>query len=209
MNEHDPNAAHAIPSEDLFAFFQNEVIEVAKDTSTTVPADTQIYLANLLVRFARTEGLFVQQDGELEREPLALLLRKALEQEDAARLRTMARLGDVALYTSGFLAEDIESRGLDLSYYIQMGGMAYNSAAELANRRARASTFHPLYSRLAEHFRDLVRVLWTLADRARSLSPADLVRLYRRWERTGSERLAHRLTRNGILLAAPAEPARC
>ena len=189
--------------DNLQSFFQTEVLRTASDLGTSAPAETQIYLAGLLSRYSRTDTAFPQQpdaDGRYNEEPLAFILKRALEADEHERVRVLKRLGDVALYTSGLFAERIEQQGMDVRYYIEMGGMAYSNVSSLSSKGHRLRQLGELYEGLARHFTDLVDVLWELADRTRMSSDGGLLELYRRWERTQSDRLARKLTSQGFIL---------
>lgn len=190
-------------------FFHGEVSRTAEELGNRCPADTQIYLAELLVRFSKAESLFIRWEGQLETEPLAFILKRALESDEDGRIRSLKQLGDMALFTSGFFAERVERRGMDVDYYIDMGGMAYANVATLAAHRPQAMGYRELYEKLAQHFADLVDVLWEVADRSRTRTTEGLLKLYRKWEETRSARLARKLTRNGFILGPDGRPCEC
>lgn len=190
-------------------FFHDEVARTASELGNRVPADTQLYLADLMVRFASTDRLYEVRDGKRDEEPLAFMLKRALELDEDGRIRTLKHLGDIALFTSGVFPERVERRGVEIDYYIRMGGMAYSNVATLATHRARGIGFAELYSKLAEHFRDLVTVLWEVADTTRATTTQGLLDLYRKWEQTRSERLARKLTKSGFILGPNGRPCEC
>lgn len=190
------------PTSSLYEFFQAEVVQTTSELRKDVPADTQIYLANLLARFASSDSVFVPMEGRKELEPLAFVLKRAVEAEDeAGRVRELKHLGDIALYTSGFFSDRIERRGVEVDYYIEMGGMAYRNVSDLAGHRSIAAGFRDLYAKLSRHFADLVTVLWELAERSRMTTARGLLELYQKWEQTGSDRLRRKLVRQGLILA--------
>jgi hypothetical protein len=189
----------------LQQFFRNEVIETAERLGNRVPPAVQLYLANLLTRFAKSDQVFSSIEGRNELEPLTLMLTRALEQDDNGRIGTLKHLGDVALYTSGLFSERIERRGVEVDYYIEMGGMAYFNVATMSSKRLRGGNFHELYSMLSEHFRHMVTLLWEFSDSLQSLNASELLAAYRQWERTGSRRLERRLIKGGLLVVRGSE----
>jgi hypothetical protein len=192
----------SLTHQSLEQFFQNEVIETAQRMGNRVPPPVQLYLANLLVRFAKSERVFVDIEGRNELEPLVLMLNRALEEEEEnRRIGTLKHMGDVALYTSGLFSERIERGGVEVDYYIEMGGMAYSNVASLSSGRSHGSRFCELYSMLSEHFRSLVNLLWEFSDSLLDdLDATQLLALYHQWHHTGSRRLERRLVRNGFIL---------
>ena len=192
---------NTIEQQSLYEFFQNEIGQTARDLGTNIPPTTQIYVANLLTRFVKSDQVFVTMEGQRQLEPLAFILKRALEQSEHERIHTLKHLGDMALYTSGFFSERIEMRGVQVDYYIEMGGMAYSSVADLSSNRAQVGTWRDLYSTLSDHFRDLVSLLWAFDERTSEDNSVNLLELYKRWEKTQSRRLEEQLLRRGFILA--------
>lgn len=211
-----PSGSHSEPAADgsltveaqsLYDYFQHEMARLVGALGKAIPVEAQIYLANLCARFTKSDQLFVDHEGRRELEPLAFILRRATECDDESqRMATLRHLGDVALYTSGFLSDRIEHRGLDVDYFIHMGGQAYSSASDLAARHAGRRPLRPLYDALSRHFKELVHVLWELAGRANRKAES-LLRTYEDWQRTGSERKERELVRAGFVLGS--RPALC
>lgn len=192
--------------ETLYEFFHKEVTTTVQKLGKDVPHEAQIYVANLLTRFSDPSEIFVKMEGKSELEPMAFMLQRALEDPiESRKIQTLQKMGDLAMFQSGFLPERIESRGLRLDYYINMGGMAYESASTLS--RGGRSPFRHLLQRLAQCFRDLVHVLWELSDNSRMASDVGLISLYERWQKTGSERLERKLVKSGLILTP--EPIAC
>src|SRR5438132_549970 len=71
------------------AEFFRELPSLATETQRArVHQATELYLASLLSGSLQTESLLVrEEDGSLQRRPLALLFKEALEEEGAARAR--------------------------------------------------------------------------------------------------------------------------
>ncbi len=113
-----------VTSRSLYDYFQAEVAQVATDLRSRAPADAQVYVADLLARFGSSDRLFVVMEGRRETEPLALILKRAMEADEAGRVQELRRLGDVALYTTGLFPERLQRRGMELDYFIRMGGTA-------------------------------------------------------------------------------------
>ena len=80
---------------------------------------------------------------------------------------------------------------MDLDYYISLGGYAYSRLA------SHDDAFADVFGELAEKFVPVVDVLSDISDRSRS-SNRDVLRLYERWLRTGSERDRLLLAEKGL-----------
>ena len=180
---------------DVREFFRAALQHALRHQHVSVREHTEHYVVNLLAMFARTEALFEPAPGQTARlKPLAKILAEAVETNDERlRYRLLQRLGDVALFISGFLAG--HSRGaVDVNYHVAMGGRAYGVLAQApanGSKRALSSVF----AELEDKFQPLVDALNEIGDGADRDSPQDLLRLYELWQRTGSRR-AHRLLIN-------------
>jgi hypothetical protein len=151
---------------------------------------TEYYLVNLLCRFIRPDT----QPGAAADEPLAVRLARALQSggsEQRARLRA---LGDFSLFMSGCFPDSFRRRTIDVDYYVSMGEYAYGSLS-----RRDEDAFCEVFAELARKFVGFTDVLADVSERAGLSSPADELRLYEKWLRTGSDRDGQRLIQRGIV----------
>ena len=107
------------------------------------------------------------------------------------------------LYALGFFGDHIEQKGIDRSYVVTVGQSAYQHAAAMFRLKARVTEKGPnVLSELAikfDRFADVLRDVaeGTLASNARD--QRSVLRLYERWLKTGSARLAEELGVHGII----------
>jgi len=134
---------------------------------------------------------------------LAEALLSARLQQGAARLRRLRSLGDRALFTAGFFGDSLARKVVDIDYYGDVGRAAYANLAESLARQVRETSWTGLYAELAQRFDEFVDVLAEVGDRTRGRDAENLLRLYERYLRTGSNRDRERLLRRGY-----APPAR-
>lgn len=111
--------------------------------------DTESYLVFLLMRHLRDAGL----GGRV----LALDSLLALAAQGAQRRDALRDVGDRCLLIAGWYPAQAEQRLVSLDYFLTLGAHAY---AELAH--ATRSAWSELYTRLAQAFARLVRVLVAL-----------------------------------------------
>jgi len=188
----DPPVLSSQPIKD---FFRDLLQRAMENQRAQVQPLTELYVVNLLHEYLLSEVLYVQsEDGRLEQKPLAFLLKEALEEAGPARMHMLRRLGDTSLFVSGFFPDSLARRSslVDVDYYIAMGGRAYDAVGTLAGHR-------DLWSELSGRFRLLVDLLNEVSERTLASTNAGLVRLYDRWMKTGSERLATLLARQGVV----------
>jgi hypothetical protein len=188
-------------------WFRELVADTLSARRLKIQEVTEFYLVDLLTRFLEKERLFVEEpDGTVRVEPLALILLRALEADRRARAVHLRRLGDTALFVSGFFADSLARSPVDIDYYISMGERAYSALAESERR---GPGLDALYAELSERFEQFVDLFAEIAELSELRSNRGLVRLYERFLHTRSERVAQLLRERGVaLFAGPGAPPR-
>ena len=186
--------------QNLADYFRTSIDGVMSRQGVDVDPHAAHYVANLLTLFSRSEE-FYEDDGERYRlRPLALMMADAADARTAAeRNYSLQRIGDVALFISGFFADSLANKPVDVDYYIYMGGSAYGSLSEEVRGTFRGNAFADIYRELAVKFQVLVDVLNEVRDEARGESDRDLLRTYEIWLKTGSRRARKLLADNGVV----------
>jgi hypothetical protein len=187
----------AIVAAQSVAGFFGEVVEDAIKARRVDATDgaTQ-YLVGLLTDYAHPD----KPAGEALERPMTILLDEALHVPDPAeRFERLRILGDGVLYGCGFFGDHFEARGIDLAYLEGLGTRAYGAASSMLygghDRR-------DLFGELAQKFAIFVDVVAEVANATLAMgteSPKALLKIYERWLKTGSERLASALTSQGVV----------
>jgi len=192
--------------QNLTDYFRTSIDGVISRHGVDVDPHAAHYVVNLLTLFSRSEELFEDHGESYGLRPLALMMADAAEaQTAAARNYALQRIGDVALFISGFFADSLANKPVDVDYYIRMGGTAYGSLSEEVRGTFRGNTFAAIYRELAVKFQVLVDVLNEVRDEARGESDRDLLRTYEIWLKTGSRRARKLLRDNGVVPIADAK----
>ena len=110
----------------------------------------------------------------------------------------MKKLGDTALYVSGFFGDSFKRKIIDIDYYVEIGGCAYGSLAVSDPSHVYSPTFGELSSRFMEY----VDVLTYISQKSFVQNNEDLLRLYGRYLMTGSKLAEEQLEENGMLHAS-------
>ena len=155
---------------------------------------TAYYLVNLLCQFVRLDGRGTADDPAT---PLALRLARALDSAGPEQRAHLRKLGDFSLFTSGFFSDSLQRAANDVDYYVSMGEYAYGSLS-----RYDEDAFSDVFADLSRRFVGYMDVLADISERtalATGNSPAELLRLYEKWLRTGSRRDGQKLIGRGIL----------
>jgi hypothetical protein len=175
-----------------FAEVVEDAIRVRRVDATDA---TKQYLAGLLGDYAR--GAVSMSSLE---QPLTLQLQDALEQTGAERFERLRRIGDGVLYALGFFGNCFTRRGADPHYVKVLGSSAYGHAAAML-RLAGGGSVPDVLRELAERYGRFVEVMSEIADgtlAAAADQDSSVVRIYERWQQTGSDRLAGELAQLGL-----------
>jgi hypothetical protein len=148
---------------------------------------TSFYVVNLLTGF-------LQRPAEDDETPLAFRLADALDAAGMRQRASLKQIGDFSLFVSGFFADSLNRKHVDVDYYVSIGGTAYTALS-----RHETDTFSPVFAELADNFVQFVDVLSEVSERASLGSNVDLLRLYERWLKTGSRRSGQLLAERGVV----------
>ena len=194
------NQDRVVPVQNLRDYFRTSVDDVIAKQGVDVDPHTTYYVVNLLTLFARSEE-FYENDGEAYGvKPLALMLAEATDAQSVEqRTLTLQRIGDVALFVSGFFIESLAAKAVDIDYYVYMGESAYGSLSEEVRGTFRGNAFGEVYKELANKFQILIDVLNEVRESALRGSDINLLRTYEIWLKTGSLRAEKLLREQGIV----------
>lgn len=163
--------------------------EVVRDALRQKKIKTQLvvtnYLVDLLKHYVITENLFDWEDdsGRKRRSTLAELFLKSSELSPAQRVETLKKLGDTSLYISGFFAQSLNRKVVDVGYYVDMGVSAYGTLAEVVPER----TFAQVYAEMGRKFTEFVEAFSFISTQTMVQASEDLMTLFSVYLSTGSE----------------------
>ena len=186
--------------QNLADYFRTSIDGVISRQGVDVDPHAAHYVVNLLTLFSRSEELYEDHGESYGLRPLALMMADAADAPTAQKRNyVLQRIGDVALFISGFFADSLAHKAVDVDYYIHMGGSAYGSLSEEVRGTFRGNAFADIYRELAVKFQVRVDVLNEVRDEARGESDRDLLRTYEIWLKTGSRRARKLLADNGVV----------
>lgn len=189
-----------MPVHNLCDYFRESIDTVIAEQGVSLDPHATHYVVNMMTLFSRSEQ-FYEDDGEIYGiRPLALMLAGAADAPSSEhRNQLLQRIGDVALFISGFFVESLANKAVDIDYYIHMGENAYGSLSEETRGTFRGNAFADIYRELAIKFQVLTDVLHEVRDRAHGHSDINVLRLYEIWRKTGSRRAAKMLRAQGVV----------
>lgn len=180
-------------------YFRESIDAAINKQGVEVDPHAAHYVVNLLTLFSRSEDLYEDHGDAYGLKPLALMMADAADATSASeRTFALQRIGDIALFIAGFFADSLAHKLVDLDYYINMGGTAYDSLSDEIRGTQRGRALCDVYRELARKFQIVVDVLNEVRDGARCSSDIDVLRTYEVWLRTGSKRAAMLLRQNGV-----------
>lgn len=202
-------AERVVPVHNLTEYFRESVETVIDKQRVDVDPHAAHYVVNLLTLFSRSDEFYEDHGESYGLRPLALMMADAADASSVTeRNFSLQRIGDVALFISGFFADSLADKLVDLDYYIYMGGNAYGSLSDEIRGTTRGAAFADIYRELAAKFQIFVDVLNEVRDSARPGSDVNLMRAYEVWLKTGSRRAAMLLKQNGVVPIGGADTLR-
>lgn len=183
----------------LQEFFRDSVDAAMATNKVVLDEHTAHYVVNLLTLYSRSEELYEQTPDGMRLRPLASMFVDAVEAPSyVAREHNLQRIGDVALFISGFFASGLERAAVDIDYYVHMGGAAYYSLSANMHATLRGRALNAVFAELAAKFQDMVDVLNEVRESACESTDENLMRTYDLWIKTGSQRAARLLRGAGV-----------
>ena len=184
------------------AYFQQIVREGLETRRLSHSPRVETYLVDLLQFYLDARNLFEPEHDESgQRRPrtLAEMYLTAGLLDHAARVELLKKMADRSLYISGFFGDSLNHKIIDVDYYVEMGGTAYRDLSGAVHDE----TLGHVYRALSEHFVDYVDVLTAISQNAFTQSNEDVLRLYDRYVKTGSELARAKLNEMGIATLPP------
>jgi hypothetical protein len=193
----DPSSLGGVePAARVDEFFCEIVSNAVAEQGYDATFESRAYVTALLADYATPHGA-----REFLRQPMGTSLLLAMQSHSADRFNRLRAVGDEALFVSGFFADHLSQRGLELSYASDLGSVAYDAAGQLL-RRIHTGKAPDVFSELASKFGMFVELLQVVSDSLHSQairSQTSLLELYERWRRSGSSKLGEALVQRGIM----------
>lgn len=190
-----PNRKADLKIASIRDYFQDELKAVMERQKVSTHELSFDYLVDLLVQSMDSQKFFATNaEGKLEDNFLVDLYRQYKEGNHNQQIHSLKRLGDVCLMIAGFFPDSLNRKLVDLEYYQGMGTSAYSHLSNYQLHEMARS----IYKELSEKFKNLSDVFQELSERSLMQSNTDLLRLYEKWQVTGSKHIRDILKEKGI-----------
>jgi len=163
----------------------------------TAPA-VQTYLVDLLEYYLDARNLHPREfdeNGQKLPQTMAEMWLTAGHLNPHERFEMWKQMGDRALYISGFFSDSLQRKMVDVDYYAEMGGAAYASLADHVREDLNAQ----VYRIFAKNFLRFADVLSFISQKSMGVSNENVLRLYERYLRTGSQVARDQLLEMGVV----------
>lgn len=184
-------------------FFQELVQQGLSQRKVQTYPVVESYLVRLLQHYLDSRNLFdseyCDESGQKNPQTLAEMYLLAQNAAPPVKNELLRKLGDRALYISGFFGDSLARKVVDVDYYAGIGGAAYATLAHHTKEDAMVK----VYNTFARQFQDYVDVLTYISHNSFIKSDESILRLYDRYMRTGSELAKEKLVEMGVLTLSP------
>ncbi|MDB5037266.1 MAG: hypothetical protein JWQ35_794 [Bacteriovoracaceae bacterium] len=173
----------------LHQFFNSLLVEAAEQHRVKISPTATQYVTDLLVAFQDSAKLFAQDGVRIP--VLADMLLEAMDADHRRRITILRQMGDTSLMVSGFYPEALSKRSIDLSYYQQMGEIAYHHLSSI-------TTELNVFDELSERFIKLSSLLNEISEQlhAKNYSVTKLMEFY---TNSGSQHILEQLKKQGVI----------
>lgn len=201
MNK-NPNRYHM--SSFVFISPEQHFSEALKEALTHRKVKTfphlETYLIHMLKHYLDSKNLFspiiVQgENNEQKTETFAEMYLLAMNSESPKNKEIMKVLADRTLYMAGFFGDSLQKKIVDIDYYSDIGSVAYSNLASWTKE----DHLSQVYKTFSKRFLDFVDVLNYISDKSQVQSDYNVLSLYEKYIKTGSELAREKLSQMGIV----------
>jgi hypothetical protein len=188
---------------DLNSFFTEEIAETAAKQGIKVTEPVTRYLGSVLTRFSDSDQFLLNTSDESLKKEFPLLAKiwsESLSAPMTEQYFALQKLGDVALFVTGFFKEKITHQRslIDMDYYRAMGEMAYQRAGHI-KESIQAERALNVFFELSEGFKAYEELFAEINDKKLLQNDKDILKLYEKWLASGSQRISRMLGEAGII----------
>jgi hypothetical protein len=183
--------------------FSEVLKEACQQRQVKSQPQVEAYLVQLLKFYLDSRNLHgpsvvVETSTEKPPETFAEMYLHAMNSETAKKQELMRTVADRALYLTGFFSDSFQRKIVDIDYYVDIGSAAYSNLSSWTKKDSLAT----VYSTFSKRFHDYVEVLNYVSEKSQVQADQNVLRLYDRYLRTGSDLAREKLTEMGVVVLA-------
>jgi hypothetical protein len=178
--------------------FSEVVKEACEQRQIKTQPVVEVYLVQLLRFYLDSKNFHrpLQEDGkEKPVETFAEMYLQAMNADSIKKKEMMRAVADRSLYLTGFFADSLQRKIVDIDYYVDIGSAAYSNLYAWTKE----DSLSHVYETFSKRFTDFVEVLNYISEKSLIQSDQNVLTLYDRYLRTGSEMAREKLTELGVV----------
>lgn len=187
----------------VFISPEEHFAEVVKEACTQRQVKSQphiqAYLVQLLKYYLDSRNLHgpVVEENSSEKPPqtFAEMYLQAINSEMTKKKELMRAVAERSLYLTGFFSDSFQRKIVHIDYYVEIGSAAYSNLSSWTKE----DTLATVYKTFSKRFHDYVEVLNYVSEKAQIQADQNVLRLYDRYLRTGSDLAREKLTELGVV----------
>jgi hypothetical protein len=180
-------------------FFHQEIEKISRRHGLQLNPAVQQYLSEVLVKFASTQELKLTHPTEEKTLTPTQFWLEIQKLPISQQFLALQFLGDYSLFTTGFFNDHVNKSLLDMDYFQALGGQAYYRAGEIRETLATERALNVYFS-LAESFTRFSEMFSELFDQTLLHSTDGAIKLFEKWQQSGSEHLTRLLREDGFYI---------
>ncbi len=178
--------------------FSQAIHEACKQRHINAHPQIEAYLVQILKQYLVSQNFHqpLQQDSaEKPPDTFAEMYLMAMNAESPKNKELMRTVADRALYLTGYFAESLQKKVVDFDYYTEIGAAAYYNLSVWTKE----DTLSSVFTTFSKRFNDFVDVLNYVSEKSQIQSDSNVLKLYDRYLRTGSELAREKLNELGVI----------
>ena len=178
--------------------FSEVVKEACENRQVKTQPMIEVYLVQLLRFYLDSKNLHSAQLDDSQEKPLhtfAEMYLTAINAESPKNKEMMRTVADRALYLTGFFGDSLQRKVVDIDYYVDIGSAAYSNL----HVWTKEEPLTDVYKTFSKRFSEFVDVLNYISEKSLVQSDTNVLRLYDRYLKTGSELAREKLNELGVM----------
>ena len=178
--------------------FSEVIHEACQERQIKTHPQIEAYLVQILKHYLISRNFHqpIQQDSaEKPPDTFAEMYLTAMNAESPKKKELMRTVADKSLYLTGFFADSLHKKIVDVDYYSEVGSAAYYNLAAWTKE----DTLATIFTTLSKRFNEFVNVLNYVSEKSQIQADSDVLKLYDRYLRTGSEMAREKLNELGVV----------
>lgn len=178
--------------------FSEAVKEACENRQIKTQPAVEVYLVQLLQFYLDSKNLHSASQVDSQEKPpetFAEMYLQALNSDMSKRKELMRLVADKSLYLTGFFGDSFQRKTVDIEYYADIGSAAYSNL----HTWCREDGLSNVYKTFSKRFMDFVEVLNYISEKSLVQADQNVLRLYERYLRTGSQLAREKLNELGVV----------